>query len=135
MARTKLNVLFWGWKQFRRWMVDTFTCNLHLLIQLGFMQLALLCIYERYRDVWPNRLFSKPFFSARRSSPVPHVMFQWQRSFHPCPPCEFIFNIPFAIASCSFPIQSVSTQADYLSSSVSSLYCFVLFIMCFIYLY
>lgn len=74
-------------------------------------------------------------FSVQDAPLQCHVMFQWQRSFHPCPPCEFIFNIPFAIASCSFPIQSVSTQADYLSSSVSSLYCFVLFIMCFIYLY
>lgn len=63
------------------------------------------------------------------------VMFRWQRSFHPCPPCEFIFNIPLAIASCSFPVQPVSTQADYLSSLVSSVYCFVLFILCFIYLY
>jgi len=63
------------------------------------------------------------------------VMFKWQRSFHPYPPCEFVFNTPFAISSCSFSAQPVSTRADYLSSLVFSLYFFVVFILCFIYLY
>lgn len=57
-------------------------------------------------------------------------MFQWQ-SFHLCPPYELIFNRPVAITSCSFADPPTPTESQYLSSSVSSLYCPLLFIPCF----
>lgn len=106
-------------------MTDTFTCHLYLTIELGFLPVALLHIYERYRDGWSIGLSSKPICNAEYS---------WKLCLHVSvaefSPMSTIW--PVAITSCSFADRPISTESEYLSSLVSSLYCPLLFIPCFI---